>query len=289
MRCGGDWLMSAVTEKIPSQGCDNDVCGDNTCGDNIRGDYESSCYLSAVMDIGELLLAHGAEVSRVEDTISRLCRAWGFVRSDVFTITSSIVASAMLPDGRTITQTRRIKERDTDFRRVELVNALSRRICESTLDLEEVRAEIRDIQNMKRIPDRLKLGMYMLISFSLSVFFGGTWWDGLAAAVSGMILFETLRGSELLKLNGILQAMVCSAVTAMAVSLLVGLGIGAHPDKIMIGNIMLVIPGIQLTNSLRDMINGDTISGLLNMSEALLKAVSVAMGFAVIFLAGGGG
>ena len=83
--------------------------------------------------------------------------------------------------------------------------------------------------------------------------------------------------------------MVCSAVTAMAVSLLVGLGIGAHLDKIMIGNIMLVIPGIQLTNSLRDMINGDTISGLLNMSEALLKAVSVAMGFAVIFLAGGGG
>ena len=143
MRCGGDWLMSAVTEKIPSQSCENDVCGDN-----IRGDYESSCYLSAVMDIGELLLAHGAEVSRVEDTISRLCRAWGFVRSDVFTITSSIVASAMLPDGRTITQTRRIKERDTDFRRVELVNALSRRICESTLDLEEVRTEIRDIQNM---------------------------------------------------------------------------------------------------------------------------------------------
>ena len=92
-----------------------------------------------------------------------------------------------------------------------------------------------------------------------------------------------------MKLNGILQTMVCSAVTAVAVSLLVKAGIGTHPDKIMIGNIMLVIPGIQLTNSLRDMIGGDTISGLLNMSEALLKAVSVAMGFAVVLLAGGGG
>ncbi len=56
----------------------------------------------------------------------------------------------------------------------------------------------------------------------------------------------------------------------------------------MIGNIMLVIPGIQLTNSLRDMINGDMISGLLNMSEALLKAIAVAMGFAIILLFGGG-
>jgi uncharacterized membrane protein YjjP (DUF1212 family) len=58
-------------------------------------------------------------------------------------------------------------------------------------------------------------------------------------------------------------------------------------DKIIIGNIMLVIPGIQFTNSLRDMINGDTISGLLNLSEALLKAIAVAMGFAVVLMIGG--
>ena len=55
----------------------------------------------------------------------------------------------------------------------------------------------------------------------------------------------------------------------------------------MIGNIMLVIPGMQLTNSLRDMINGDTVSGVLNLSEAILKAVSVALGFAIVLLAGG--
>ena len=79
--------------------------------------------------------------------------------------------------------------------------------------------------------------------------------------------------------------MLCSAATALAVVLLVKAGIGDQPDKIMIGNIMLVIPGRQLTNSLRDMINGDTISGLLNMSEALMRAVFVAMGFALVVFA----
>ena len=74
---------------------------------------------------------------------------------------------------------------------------------------------------------------------------------------------------------------------ALAVLLLVRAGSGVHPDKIMIGNIMLVIPGIQLTTSLRDMINGDTISGLLNLSEAVLKAISVALGFSLVLLAGG--
>lgn len=244
-------------------------------------------FLAEIMDVGEMLLMHGAEVNRVEDTIERLCRAYGFIRSDVFTITSCIVVSAMLPDGRTLTQTRRIKERDTDLGKVELVNALSRRVCGATLDVEEFRREIKKIQQMNKGSDLVKLAMYMVISASLSVFFGGSWMDGLAASLSGAVLFGALWLSSYLKLNSILQTMICSGFTALTVFLLVRLGIGLHPDKIMIGNIMLVIPGIQLTNSLRDMINGDTISGLLNMSEALLKAVSVAMGFAIILLVEG--
>lgn len=108
--------------------------------------------------------------------------------------------------------------------------------------------------------------------------------DGIAAALSGAILYATLHGSAVLRLNTIIQNMFCSAVTAISVLLLVRAGIGVQPDKIMIGDIMLVIPGLQLTNSLRDMINGDMISGLLNMSEALLKAVAVAIGFAGVII-----
>lgn len=240
--------------------------------------------LSMIMDMGEILLTCGAEVSRVEDTIMRLCRAYGFTRSDVFTITSSIVVTAATPEGCEITNTRRIKERGTDLGKVEMVNALSRRICAKPEDLEEFRAEIAGIRRAAGTPERVKLAMYMAISFSLSVFFGGDWLDGLAAAVSGAVLFASLYASAALKLNNILQTMLCSAVTALSVLLLVGAGFGTRPDKIMIGNIMLVIPGIQLTTSLRDMINGDTISGLLNMIEALLKAVFVAMGFALVLL-----
>ena len=99
-------------------------------------DYEelNGC-LSAIMDIGELLLMHGAEVSRVEDTTQRLCRAYGFKRADVFTITSSIITTVMTEDGRCLTQTRRIRERVTDLGKVAKANALSRKICASPCDL----------------------------------------------------------------------------------------------------------------------------------------------------------
>lgn len=245
-------------------------------------------YLSSIMDIGELLLKYGAEVSRVEDTMGRLCKAYGFVRADVFTITSSIIATVTLPDERSITQTRRIKERVTDLGKVARVNALSRKICVSPCGLRELQDQIQAIWKAPGVPDWLNLAMYSMISAALSVFFGGGWMDGCAAALSGLVLFATLQFSASLKLNSIIQTMICSAITALAVLLLVRLGIGRQPDKIMIGNIMLVIPGIQFTTALRDMINGDTISGLLNMSEAVLKAISVAMGFAVVLIVGGG-
>ena len=244
---------------------------------NELDEKQMSRRLSMIMEMGEILLISGAEVSRVEDTITRLCRAYGFARADVFTITSSIVVTASAPGGEAYTQTRRIRERGTDLSKVEKINALSRRI--------ELEREIAEIRSAKGTPQSLQFVMYVVISFALSVFFGGSWADGAASALSGAILFAALCACTALKLNDIIVTMLCSAATALAVVLLVKAGIGDQPDKIMIGNIMLVIPGRQLTNSLRDMINGDTISGLLNMSEALMRAVFVAMGFALVVFA----
>ncbi len=240
--------------------------------------------LSAIMDMGEILLTSGAEVSRVEDTISRLCRAYGFERSDVLTITSSIIVTAVIPGGDTITQTRRIKARDTRLDKVEMINGLSRRVCMQPLALSDLTEEISEIEKTPGRSDFVQCVMYMLISFAFALFFGGTWWDGIAAAASGAILFASINACATLRLNDTIVTMLCSTATAMTVILLVRAGIGVQPDKIMIGNIMLVIPGRQITNSLRDMISSDTISGLLNMVEALQKAVFIAIGFALAML-----
>ena len=254
---------------------------------NAQNNARSTECLTCALDAGELLLTYGAEVSRVEDTIQRLEHVCGFDLVDVFTITSSIVATVRLPDGGSITQSRRIKARVTNLGKVAEINALSRRFCAGLLTLDEFRQAVQDVRDERPTPAWQELLLYMVISFSLSIFFGGNLADGIAASLSGMVLFAMIRMSATLQMNSLLQTAICSAVTALAVLLLVGAGIGVHPDKIMIGNIMLVIPGIQLTTSLRDMINGDTISGLLNLSEAVLKAISVALGFALVLLAGG--
>ena len=227
--------------------------------------YTESTYaliLSDAVEIGALLLMNGAEAGRVEDTMGRILRAYGFVRSDVFTITSSIVATGTLPEGRKLTETRRITKRDTNLGKIAKIRA---------------QGQAKTVQT---------LFLYLLISASLTCFFKGNGEDAVASMLSGAVLFFSLHVTGRFRLNSILQLLLCSALTAASVEALVRLGIGSHTDLIKIGNIMLVIPGIQLTSSLRDMINDDIISGLLNLSEALLKAAFVALGFAMVALVG---
>lgn len=249
---------------------------------------EEESLVSCILDMGELLLTSGAEVMRVEDTISRLCRVYGFVKYDVFTITSSIVLTVRTAGGRTFTQTRRIRTRDTDLGRVEKINALSRRICATPIPLEQFQNAVEQIRPSKPYPVPIQRLMYIMISATFSIFFGGTILDGVAGAITGLVLFETLRLCTPARINNTLLCIIASFVTGIAAVILYTLGLGDNPDKIIIGNIMLLIPGIAFTTSLRDIINGDTLSGLLGLCEAILKALAVAIGFAaMLYLTGG--
>lgn len=244
--------------------------------------------LACLLDMGELLLISGAEVMRVEDTIARLCAVYGFTGSDVFVITSSIVLTARTPAGDVLTQTRRIRERDTDLGRVEQVNALSRQLCERPLPAADLLRSIRRIRELPGCSARVRLAMYVGISGVFALFFGGSAFDAAAAAVAGATLFAVDRLGRRLRLNGILQAFFSSILAALTVVLLHTAGLPCTPGLAVTGNIMLLIPGLALTTSLRDMIRGDTISGLLGFSEAIIKALAVAAGFAAVLYGLGG-
>lgn len=69
--------------------------------------------------------------------------------------------------------------------------------------------------------------------------------------------------------------------------MLTKIGLYSNVDKVMIGSIMLLIPGIALTNALRDLFAGDTISGILRLLEALIQAGAIACGFALAVFLGG--
>ncbi len=240
---------------------------------------EAEKVLYCAMSIGEQLLTCGAEVSRVEDTIRRICTAYGATRVDVFSITSSIVTTMFGGDFESVTESRRVLSMRNDFNKLDELNQLSRYICSTLPDPEEIPGRLRRIAEGRSYSFSQQLLVYALVSGSFAVFFGGDWKDMLVSAAIGVLLkcLEAFirRGS----VNGLFTALLCSSAGGLLSHAAVALRLGSHADLISIGNIMLFIPGVMFTNSLRDLFSGDTITGLIRFSESLLLAVIVALGF----------
>ena len=238
-------------------------------------------YLYQILDIGQYMLQSGGEVSRVEDSIRRLCLSFGAERADVFTITSSIVVTIYAKHFGAVTQTRRITGSQDDLHRLELLNQLSRRICAEHLSLEETRAALRELENVPQYGFGIQVLSYALASSSFSLFFGGSWLDAVASGVIGVLLKCSDRLIRQTKANAFLSALLCSCLGGLLAGLAVRFHLGDNVEMISIGNIMLLIPGVALTNSLRDMFSGNTISGLMRCIEAVLLALTIAFGFAL--------
>ena len=123
---------------------------------------------------------------------------------------------------------------------------------------------------------------YALVASSFTIFFGGGVLDAVASAICGLGLYWLLRLLDRIRIQRIVTTILAAAFVGLLAVGLTQLGLGNSVDKISIGNVMLLIPGISFTTSLRDMISGDTISGLLGLCEAVLRAVAIGLGFALV-------
>lgn len=249
-----------------------------------RKKYDASRILYEALNIGEQLLICGAEVRRVEDTIFRICQAYGMKRVDVFTITSSIIATVQTEDDEIVTQTRRIAGYEMNLSRLSELNALSREICSRRVSPDEVENRIRQILIDRPVRRGEEYLIYCLVSGTFTMFFGGSLADSLASVITGAFLCFFVRRSRKMVRNRLLLALVNAVFTGFAAVFVVYLGLGDQISRIVIGNIMLLIPGIPLTNSIRDMLSGDTMSGILRLCESLLLAVTIAGGMALVLL-----
>lgn len=240
-----------------------------------------------VMDIGEQMLISGAEVHRVEESISRMCRALGAKRVDVFIITSSMIVTVHTPDGQTHTQTRRVTTANINFERLHLLNELSREICAHDLSDEEIESKINEAIHCRKFPLWLEFVSYAVIAGSFTLFFGGSIIESLISLCVGAFVRLGILFCDKMISNRIFGKFFSAVIATCLAFLSVKVGWIADVDKVIIGNIMSLIPGIGLTNALRDLFTGDSIAGLLRSIEAVLTALAIAAGYFLVTVLGG--
>ena len=239
---------------------------------------DAGSILSIALNIGAEILRAGVEIHHVDDTVTRICRAYGAEAVEVFAITSLITAEVRMPDGSFATRNRRVSGTYNHLARLEALNALSRTICKSPISAAEVDARLEQIRLYRPVPEWLCYVGGMLATGGFAVFFGGTILDGLAAAAIAffLTLFARLRP---LRINSMVKSLISSFAAGVLSVLCVKVGFGDHVDKIIIGTIMLEIPGLSFGNALRDLLCGDTLAGTMRFIQAILQTLMIALGY----------
>ncbi len=238
-------------------------------------------YLDLFLELGRSMVEAGAEIYRVEDTIIRLCGAYEMRDVEVFAIRSLIVVSVKDGQGRVLSGTKRIYETGIHMGKLEELNQMSRYVCAERPGLNELGRRLKQCRSFKSVNRRETLLGYMLAAFSFACFFGGRLRDGAAGAVLGLILF--VMDQKLAKKcpQRLVYVVLASMVLGFCGMMWGRLDMGFQPDKIMIGAIMLLIPGMAFMNSMRDMMSNNQINGFFSCLDTLLTAGAIAIGFAV--------
>ena len=233
------------------------------------------------LEIGEQLRRAGGEIGRVEDTVNRICRAFGAVRVDVFGITSCLIVTAIWEDGAVVTQSRRMGRVDKNMVRLERINALSRRVCAQGLALPDAQSELKAIlQSQKSSLLRGLIGS-LLVGLFYTAFFGGDVWDCLAALPVAAVIFGVRLLCVQINGNRFLAEMMCAFFATATAFVCIACGMGHSTENVMIGCIMLLIPGVAMTGAVENMLVGDTISGMIDIFESLTVALALAGGYAL--------
>ena len=249
---------------------------------------EHSALLDLSVDLGCGLLESGAEIYRAEDSVRRLLAAYELEGAEVFAIPNCLIASVTTPAGEPLTRVRRVPEHGTDIWRLERYNALCRALCRDTPPPGTGRAMLARVEGERReYPLPVRLLGYVLGAAAFCLFFGGTGRDALCSGACGLAIALTLFALARVEAGGFFRTLTAAAVSALLALTFVRLGTGENLDAITIGAFMALTPGVALTNSMREFMAGDMVSGVSRLTDALLTATAIALSTGVVLALGG--
>lgn len=250
-----------------------------------REDWE--VLVEYTLNIGRQMMECGAEAWRAENTMARIFRAYGLVVLDAHALATQAVVTVKLPDGAHYTSTCMVlpENTGTDLQRLEYINATAREICENPPAI----AELPDpLDPPERFWSKKELIGYLLGAGAYAVFFGGTVADGLAAACIAVVIYLMVHFRRRHKQHRVIYTLEACFISGVLARLCAGLSLGLNLDMIVIGDIMLFIPGLAMVNGVREIFYSDILTGMYRMVEAVLGTGAIALGYAMALMIGGG-
>ena len=250
--------------------------------------------LDVASKAGHILLENGAEISRVEDIMSRIASHYGVDSGNFFVLSNGIFttghANKVTKSGgqaSTYANVEFIPLRAIQLSKVVAVNRLSYDIANDKVDLAEARERLEKISSAAPKPAWEQILGSGIGASGFCAVFGGGWADCAAALVVGLLLYAFVLGIS----SRYMSKIVGGTVNALLATLLCiaswRLGFGGSLANIIIGAIMPLIPGVPFVNGVRDLANSDYLAGFTRLTDAMLGFFCIAVGVSLSFIIDG--
>jgi uncharacterized membrane protein YjjP (DUF1212 family) len=230
---------------------------------------------------GKLMLESGAETNRVEDTMMRIAASYGIGRTHSYVTPTGIIFSV---EGQgEPTKLIRISDRTTDLHKVSVVNSISREISTGTVPVEEAFKRLKEVEtDSMTYPVRIQVLAASIASGCFLFLSQGGWSDFFPALITSGIGFSCFIYFHRIVRVKFLAEFLASLIITLIAYAFVTKGLGNEIDKIIIGSLMPLVPGLLITNAVRDLMSGHLISGLAKGADAFLTAFAIGAGVAAV-------
>ncbi len=269
-----------------AKACPAEISAGADCAVANNGETDKNFYnkvLEVATDVGGGLLSCGCPVARVEMAVDYMCKAYGADEVNVSVMPNMIIADVKLADGSGFSQMKRIYSTSNNFAKMEAYNQLSRDITKRKYTVGEARARVEDIAS-KYNPGRLMTALSGGIGAgAFTVFYGGSLIDAVPAAlVGGLMAFLSCVLSNM-AFNSYARTFILSLIGGVLSTLLCWIirltGLPCNLSTVMMGTIMIVIPGLLLCNAVRDLFSGDIYSGSFEVLNAVITTLAIVAGY----------
>ena len=247
-----------------------------------------STTLDAVCLASQMILESGGETHRAEETVERMCQGLGIPRVDVLALPTGLMLTLAMSDDNSISRIVRVHNRSTDLGRIDQCNDISRKVAAGKLSAAEALAALKEIKHTKPEHRMLLIGASALSAGSFTVMLGGSWLDFIVSFFCGMAVQGVLPPLAKKQVPPLISSLIAGALTALMALIGVWVFEDVSVEPIVSGAIMPLLPGLAVTNAMRDTIRGDLVSGGARVIEAILSVMMLAAGIGLMLTMLGG-
>jgi len=232
-------------------------------------------------EAGRVVLESGGETYRAEDIIGAMAGSLGALDAESYATLTGLMASCTDETGRSRAIIKRIRKRQMNLERIALVSALARDAVSGKLGLDEAERGLCEIETVGAYPAPWPAVGAALITGFFCLLFGGAWNDALVAAAIGLAMGRITSWFGGMRLSDFFINIVGGAFAATVAMIASSLGLCAQRDTVIIGAIMLLVPGFMIVNAIRDTIAGDLVAGMARLADAFISATGISIGVGV--------